>query len=47
MNEKIENDGRKRLDVLDPLAACKLDAKRSEKETGALFAASLPEETIF
>jgi hypothetical protein len=47
LNEKIENDGKKGLDVLDPLAACKLDAKRIEKETGAIFRASLPGETIF
>jgi hypothetical protein len=47
LDEKIESGRRKRLDVLDPLAACKLDAKRSEKETRVMFAASLPEETIF
>ena len=47
MNEKIENDGKKRLDVLVPLAACKLDAKRSEKETGTIFRADSPGETIF
>ena len=33
MDEKMENSRRKRLDVLDPLAACELDANRSEKET--------------
>ena len=33
MDEKIENGRRKRLGVLEPLAACELDAKRSEKET--------------
>ena len=47
MNEKIENNGKKRLDVLVPLAPCKLDAKRSEKETGAIFRADSPGETIF
>ena len=39
MDEEIENGRRKRLDVLDPLAACELDAKRSEKETREVFKA--------
>ena len=33
MDEKMENGRRKGLGVLEPLVACELDAKRSEKET--------------
>jgi hypothetical protein len=33
LDEKMENGRRKRLGVLEPLAAWELDAKRSEKET--------------
>jgi hypothetical protein len=44
LDEKTGNDGRKRLDVLVPLGACELDAKRSDKET-ARFAAVRREET--
>jgi len=33
LDEKMENNRRNRLGVLEPLAACELDASRSEKET--------------
>jgi len=37
LDEKMEDGRRKRLDVLDPLAPCELDAKRSEIETREVF----------
>jgi len=37
LDEKMGNGGRKRLEVLVPLAACKLDANHSEGETREVF----------
>ena len=47
MDEKIENGRRKRLGVLEPLAACELDAKRSEKETRYVRAGGRHGKLIF
>jgi len=37
LDRKMGNGGRKMLDVLVPLAACKLDATNSERETREVF----------